>query len=178
MAGNRHRAYLRTPVAMADKSTVYLESTIFSYLAARPSRDLIVASHQQITNDWWQESRQHFDLYVSQAVLDEIGVGDPDASRRRLELAAGWPVLAMTEEVGTLAQTYSENLGLPPRAWLDVVHLACACVYEVEYLLTWNCAHLANGVIIQRLQVLNLSLGRMTPIIVTPEELLPFPGGD
>ncbi len=163
---------------MSERSTVYLESTILSYLAARPSRDLIVASHQQITHEWWQESRQHFDLYVSQAVLDEVRVGDPDAARRRLELAADCPVLAVTEEVGALAQVYSDNLGLPARVWLDVVHLACACVYEVEYLLTWNCAHLANGVVIQRLQALNLGLGRTTPIIVTPEELLPFPGGD
>jgi hypothetical protein len=73
---------------MSDKPTLYLESSIPSYLAAYPSRDLIVASHQQISSEWWQQARPNFEIYLSQAVLDEIGAGDPDAASRRLTFSS------------------------------------------------------------------------------------------
>ena len=152
--------------------TLYLESSILSYLAARPSRALIVAAHQQITHEWWQGARQFFDLYISEAVLEEIRAGDPDAASRRLTLVEGLPVLVLTEEVAVLAGEYQGKLGLPQSARLDVLHLAYAVVYEMDYLLTWNCSHLANGLVIQRLLSVNSALGHATPIIVTPEELL------
>ena len=160
-----------------NKPALYLESTIISYLAAYPSRDLIVAAHQQITHEWWDRARSKFSNYISQAVLEEISIGDPDAASRRLALVAGLPILALTEEVELLAEEYLHKLGLPRGAQLDVVHLACAVFYEVDYLLTWNCAHLANGLVIKRLQRANAVLGRATPIIATPEELLTSPGG-
>jgi hypothetical protein len=161
---------------MASKPALYLESTIISYLAAYPSRDLIVAAHQQITHERWDRARSKFSNYISQAVLDEISVGDPDAASRRLALVAGLPILALTEDVRFLAEEYLRKLGLPRGAQLDVIHLACAVFYEVDYLLTWNCAHLANGLVIKRLQRVNGALGRPTPIIATPEELLTSPG--
>ena len=163
---------------MSEKSTLYLESTIPSYLAAYPSRDLIVAAHQQITHEWWQQARANFDIYISEAVLEEINAGDPEAVSRRQALVEDVPILKLTEEVATLAKEYQGKLGLPQRAQLDIVHLACAVAYEMDYLLTWNCKHLANGVIIQRLQSINRMLDRPTPIIVTPEELLESPGGE
>jgi hypothetical protein len=116
-------------------------------------------------------------MYISQAVLDEISVGDPDAVSRRLALVARLPILALTEEVETLAREYLNKLGLPRGASLDLVHLASAVFYEMDYLLTWNCAHLANGLVIKRLQKVNTILGRPTPIIATPEELLESPEG-
>lgn len=157
--------------------TLYLESTIPSYLTARPSRDLIVAAHQQITHEWWQQVRTNFDIYISEAVLDEISAGDSDAASRRLAIVKEMPILALSEEVGSLAIEYQKELGLPYSAQLDIVHLACAVVYELDYLLTWNCKHLANGVIIQRLNNVNTTLGRKTPVIITPEELLEMPEG-
>ena len=157
---------------MPENPTLYFGSTIPSYLAARPSRDLIVAAHQQITHEWWQQVRPNFDIYISEAVLEGIRAGDPEAASRRLALVEELLILALTEEVETLAEEYQNKLGLPG---LDVVYLACAVVYELDYLLTWNCAHLANGVVIQRLHAVNPMLGRMTPIIVTPEELLESP---
>ena len=163
---------------MSRNPTLYLESTIPSYLTARPSRDLIVAAHQQITHEWWRQARTNFDIYVSEAVLDEISAGDPDAASRRLALTDGLPILAINDEVGSLAVEYQHKLGLPRSAQLDVVHLACAVVYELDYLLTWNCAHLANGVVIRRLQKLNVTLDRATPVIITPEELLETPEGE
>jgi hypothetical protein len=162
---------------MAIKPALYLESTIISYLAAYPSRDLIVAAHQQITHEWWDRARSKFSNYISQAVLDEITMGDPNAASRRLALVTGLPILALTEEVEVLAEEYLNKLGLPRGAQLDVVHLAYAVFYEVDYLLTWNCTHLANGLVIKRLQRTNAALGRPTPIIATPEELLTSPGG-
>ena len=163
---------------MRVNATLYLESTIPSYLAARPSRDLIVAGHQQITHEWWQEVRSDFDIHISQFVLDEISAGDPDAAARRLALVEGLPLLDITDEVGTLAHEYQNRLALPPAARLDVLHLACTVVHQLDYLLTWNCAHLANGRVIRRLQTINAELGRRTPIIVTPEELLEAPRGE
>ena len=163
---------------MIEKSSLYLESTIPSYLAARPSRDLIVAAHQQITHDWWYQARERFDMYISEAVLEEISAVDPDAVTRRRSFVDGLSILALTDDVEDLAVEYESRLGLASVAPLDAVHLAYAAVYEMGYLLTWNCRHLANGVVIQRLQTVNLSLGRLTPVIVTPEELLEVPEGE
>ncbi len=163
---------------MPEKSTLYLESSVPSYLAARPSRDLIVAAHQQITHDWWQQARGNFDLHISEAVLEEIGAGDPDAASRRQAFVEDLPILRLVDEVAELAGEYQNQLGLPEGAQLDAIHLAYAVVYEMGYLLTWNCRHIANGVIIQRLQTLNVNLGRSTPVIVTPEELLESPEGE
>jgi hypothetical protein len=132
--------------------TVYLETTIPSYLVARPSRDLIVAAHQQITHDWWQSARDRFDLYLSEAVLLEIRLGDPDAIRRRLDIVEGLPVLQVNEDVQSLVETYDRRLAFPNRARADLPHIAFSVAYEMDYLVTWNCAHIANGETIRRLQ--------------------------
>jgi predicted nucleic acid-binding protein len=163
---------------MSETPTLYLESTIPSYLAARPSRDLIVAAHQQITHEWWQQARPNFDIYISEVVVAEIRAGDPDAASRRLALVEALPILALTEEVEDLALVYQDKLGLPQRARLDAIHLACTVVHELDYLLTWNCTHIANGIVIQRLRAVNITLNWKTPIIVTPEELLASPEGE
>ena len=82
--------------AWRDMPTVYLETTIPSYLAARPSRDPIVVAHQQITRDWWNGARERFDLYISEAVLTEIRAGDADVAARRLAILEGLPILELT----------------------------------------------------------------------------------
>jgi hypothetical protein len=159
--------------------TVYLETTIPSYLAARPSRDLIIAAHQQITHEWWREARDRFDVYISEAVLTEIRAGDPDAAARRLAIVDGLPSLELNDDVRTLVHIYDQRLGFVGRARADLPHLAFAVVYTMDYLVTWNCTHLANGEVIRRLIEVNTELQRPTPIIVTPEELLESPeGGD
>lgn len=163
---------------MRVRASLYLESTIPSYLAARPSRDLIVAAHQQITHEWWEGARSGFDIFISQAVEGEISAGDPDAASRRLALVEGLPLLDGTDEVESLAREYQNALVLPPAARLDAVHLAYAVAYELDYLLTWNCAHLASGSMVQRLRATNVRLGRVTPIILTPEALFETPGGE
>jgi hypothetical protein len=155
--------------------TVYLETTIPSYLAAHPSRDLIIAAHQQITHEWWREARQHFEGYISEAVLAEIRAGDPDAAARRLAIVDGLPILALHEDVRALVHAYDQRFRLGERARADLPHVAFAVAYAMDYLVTWNCAHLANGEVIRRLREVNVALQRPTPIIVTPEELLEFP---
>ncbi|HVC97135.1 MAG TPA: type II toxin-antitoxin system VapC family toxin [Pirellulales bacterium] len=154
---------------------VYLETTIPSYLAAHPSRDLIIAAHQQITHEWWRDARNRFDIYVSEAVLDEIRCGDADAATRRLAILDGLPVLELNNDVRALVHAYDEKLGLVGRARADLPHFAFAVAYEMDYLITWNCAHIANGEIVRRLRETNLELGRFTPIIVTPKEILETP---
>lgn len=156
--------------------TVYIETTIPSYLTANPGRDLIVAAHQEITREWWEKSAQRFDLVISEAVMEEISQGDPVAAKKREELVSSLSILEVTEEVQKLADIYSKELGLPPKAAVDIIHIAFAVVYEVDYLLTWNCKHIANGDVIKRLYTVNNKMNRFTPVILTPEELIEIPG--
>ena len=151
---------------------VYLETTVPSYLAAYPSRDLIIAAHQRISQDWWSTARARFDLFVSEAVLAEIRAGDPEAVSRRLQMIEDVPILELNDDVRSLAACYDERLGLAGRARADIPHFAFAVSYEMDYLVTWNCAHIANGEMIRRLLRVNAELGRATPLIVTPEEIL------
>ena len=106
--------------------TVYLETTIPSYLAARPSRDLIIAAHQQITHEWWHDARDRFDVYISEAVLTEIRAGDPDAAARRLATVDGLSILALNEDVRGLVHAYDQRLRLGARARADLPHVAFA----------------------------------------------------
>jgi hypothetical protein len=157
--------------------SVYLETTIPSYLAAYPSRDLVIAAHQQITHDWWRTARDRFELYISEAVLDEIHVGDADAVIRRAKIIEGLPILEFSTDVTALVEAYDRRLGFVGRARADLVHIAFAVAYRMDYLVTWNCRHIANGETIRRLANANAQLGNPTPVIVTPEELLGSPAG-
>src|SRR5713101_2086129 len=120
-------------------SRVYLETTIPSYLTGWLSRDLVTAAHQQITSEWWETRRQDFELFISQFVLDEAALGDPDASRRRLEMLTDIPLLDAGEEVLALANELMNRVPLPTNAVADSVHIAIATVNGMDYLLTWNC---------------------------------------
>lgn len=153
-------------------ATIYLETTIPSYLAAHPSRDVVIAGHQAITHEWWRTARDRFDLYISEAVLGEIRAGDPDAVSRRLAVVDGLPVLSLSADVRTLVGVYDERLGLRGKSRADLPHFAFAVIYEMDYLVSWNCAHIANGEMIRRLLDVNAELNRHTPLIVTPEEIL------
>jgi hypothetical protein len=154
---------------------VYLETTIASYLTAKASRDLVIAAHQQITQEWWQTARDRFELYVSEAVLGELRAGDPEAIERRLRSIGSLPVLALNADVRALTWHYERTLGLSGRARADVPHFAYAVSYQMDFLVTWNCSHIANGEMIRRLLKVNTELNRLTPLIVTPEEILELP---
>jgi len=154
------------------KPTLYLEPTVPSYYVARPSRDIIVLAHQEITRKWWEQRLPLFDVYISPLVLEESRQGDQDQARRRLQILAEYPILGVNPEVERLARIYMQQLGLPGKAIRDAAHIAFACAYGIEYLVTWNCAHIANAEIRRRLMEINSRSGIETPIICTPEELM------
>jgi hypothetical protein len=154
---------------------VYLETTVVSYLTARPSRTVITAAHQQITLAWWERRRHDFDLVVSELVLREAEGGDPEMARRRLAALAGVPRLALTESALLPSTEFVQRRLLPEKAAEDGMHIAIATVHHVDYLLTWNCAHIANPEIQEKLAEFLFEKGFVLPFICTPEELL---GGD
>lgn len=152
--------------------SVYIETTVISYLVARPSRDLLVAAHQQASYDWWRNRRELFDCYVSQVVLDEICTGDADAAKQRMELVNDLLVLASTEQAERLTEVLLAHGTIPAKAVRDAAHVAVAAVHSVDYLLTWNCKHLANAQIMRKVSAVCESQGFRMPLICTPEELM------
>lgn len=150
----------------------YVETTVFSYLAARPSRDLVVAAHQQVTREWWDTRRRGFDLFISQVVVREAGAGDEEAKARRLELLQGLPLVAITDEAVQLAAALIGGALLPPKATDDALHLALATVHGMDFLLTWNCRHLANAELAFPIREELARRGYPPLVICTPEELL------
>ena len=154
------------------KPSAYIESSIPSYLAARPSANLLIAAHQQVTSVWWQTAREKYDLYVSEVLMTEIRQGNPEAAARRIAFVSDLPVLALNDEIRRLARLYRERAGLPEEAGADMAHVAMASFHKAHYLVTWNCAHIANRVVVRRLTEFNLAARRHMPLIVTPEDLL------
>jgi predicted nucleic acid-binding protein len=153
------------------KPRVYLETSILSYLTALPSRDLVRAAHQQITLEWW-EQRERFSLFVSEAVLAEARRGDPAAASRRMTAAEGIEILSASEEAQSLASALLKAAAMPRKAAIDAVHVALATVHGVDFLLTWNCTHIANAVTRPLIEVVCRDNGFQPPVICTPEELV------
>ena len=132
----------------------------------------MVAGHQLITRRWWDVHWPDFDLYVSEAVIEECAAGDPEAAARRLEFLAGLPVLEPTNDSKAIAKRLIAEGVVPAKAVVDALHLGIAAAHGVEYLLTWNCAHIANASLRRRMESLCRTMGREMPVICTPEELL------
>ena len=153
------------------KPKVYIETSIVSYLTAWPSRDLVTAAHQQITREWW-EDREQFELYTSQVVLDEAGDGDPEAARLRLQALSGISILKATEEEKTFSRKFIAPGLLPEKAAFDALHIAISAMNGIDYLLTWNCAHIANGVTRQDVEETCRINGYKASLLCTPEELM------
>ena len=151
---------------------IYIESTIPSYLVARPARDLIQAARQQLTKDWWEFKRAAHELFTSQVVLDEIAVGEPAMARLRLESLQTVPLLPVTEEAKDLARKILDSGLLPTTADRDAVHIALASAYNLDILLSWNCRHIANAAIQARLRRLVGANGFELPVICTQEEFM------
>ena len=154
---------------------IYIESTIPSYVVARPARDLLQAARQQMTRDWWDLRRAGHDLFASQLVLDEIAFGESEMANRRLELMANIPLLESTREAGELTTHIMNSRLLPAKAEGDGTHIALPTVHKMDILLTWNCRHIANAFILGGLHRLIESCGYGVPTICTPEEFLQEP---
>ena len=150
----------------------YIETSVISYLTARPSRDHIATAHQELTRDWWNRRRTRFDIYVSELVVQEASRGDAVFAKARLESISGYPVLIINPAARVLADTILQSAVLPSKAAADALHIALAAVNGMNFLVTWNCTHIANGFILQAVNTLCRAAGFEPPIVCTPEELM------
>lgn len=155
------------------KPSVYIETTIPSYLTAWPSRDLIRAANQQATREWW-EHRARYELFVSTLVILECQRGDPTAAADRLAALDGIPLLEETDEALALTDALLREVRIPPRAASDATHIAAAAIHGMDYLLTWNCTHMANAMLRPTIEAVCRAFGCEPPIICTPLELMPL----
>ncbi len=154
------------------KPTVYIETTVISYLTARPSRDLIIAAHQQVTLEWWDMALPHFDVFISPIVLEEISRGDTQAAKLRLERVSSFPLLEVLPEVRNLAESYFSAIDIPEKAKADSYHLALAAWHGMDFMISWNCTHIVSGRVKKIIEEIDYSYGIRTPIVCTPEELM------
>lgn len=154
--------------------SLYVETTIPSYLAARPSRDALVLVRQQLTRHWWDCFRHDYELYVSDLVLTEIQRGNKEFAINRERYIADLSILAVTDAAAELADTLLARVPMPAKAAADAVHIAVAVLNGIDMVLTWNCRHLANPFIRRRIEEECSALGHIPPIICTPEDLLSY----
>lgn len=154
------------------KKSLYLETTVVSYYVSRSSRDIITLAHQEITREWWNKALKRFNIFISETVVAEARLGDRQLAEKRLGELKNFPLLELTDEVERVARIYIEKLRIPQKALRDAVHLAVASVHNIDYLVTWNCVHIANGEVIKALMKVNETIGIKTPVICTPEGLI------
>ncbi|MFN7925432.1 MAG: type II toxin-antitoxin system VapC family toxin [Bryobacteraceae bacterium] len=169
-----HRKDHRSETLVLDETVrrVYVETTIASYLTAHRSRDLVVAAHQELTIEWWGMHRHRFALFVSEVVLTESGRGDPAAATRRLVELQGIQILELNDRARELARAFVDRRLIPEKAVEDALHVAVATVGGMDFLLTWNCRHIANAEVVDRLGAVCLEFGYRMPVLCTPEQLM------
>ncbi len=154
------------------KSSVYIETSIISYLTARLSNDLRVAANQKTTIEWWENRRLDFDLFVSEFVLTEAGFGDPVIAKKRLEIIADLSELLVDDSAKMLVKILISQKAIPLKAEIDAYHIAVAAVNGIDYLLTWNCKHIANAIMRPKIEIICRQQGFEPPTICTPQELM------
>ena len=154
------------------KPKAYIETSILSYLTARPSSDVRVLANQVVTIDWWENRRLDFDLFVSEFVVAEAALGDPQAASRRLEVIESIAELEATEAVRELGKALNSEGAIPQQAEVDAYHVAVAAVNAMDYLLTWNCTHIANAAMRSKIDSVCRNHGYEPPVICTPQELM------
>ncbi|HZH35334.1 MAG TPA: type II toxin-antitoxin system VapC family toxin [Pyrinomonadaceae bacterium] len=154
------------------KPKIYLETTIISYLTAHPSRDLITAANQQVTHEWWTFRRDMFDLLTSEIVVQESSKGDVQMVQKRLVILASIALVEVNDEANNLAAALLAGKAVPEKAAVDALHISIAAVHKSNYLLTWNCKHIANGLMQPKIAEVCRANGYESPLIYTPFELL------
>ena len=152
--------------------TVYVETSVISYLVSLPSRDLRVAAWQQITTQWWEQEKSKYELFTSELVLTEAAAGDPSAAQKRIDKLNGIPCLNVSDEAKALAARLITDGGMPAHAAADALHVATASVHAIDYLLTWNCRHIDNATTKPVVRSICAVAGYACPEICTPLELL------
>ena len=154
------------------KPKAYIETTVVSYLTAWPSRDVVIAGYQQTTRDWWRNAADRFELVASELVINEASVGDADAARDRLTALESITLLDATDQAAGLAQQLIEFGAIPKKAAEDAAHIAIAVTNGIEYLVTWNCRHIANATMRIQIEQVCRNAGYEPTIICTPDELM------
>ena len=155
-----------------EKKTIYIETSVVSFLTARPTGDLLAAAWQKITVDWWDVQRNRFDLYTSDVTVEEAGRGNPEAGALRLGALSGIPILPTTEAVVELSKALVQGRALPAKALNDALHIAVSAVHGIDYLLTWNYRHLDNAETKPVIRSICAIHGYNSPEICTPQELM------
>lgn len=155
------------------KKKVYIETTIPSYLAAKSSRDITILYHQEITKEWWNKYKDNFELYISEIVFEEASRGDKEYSQLRVDILKTLNLLDVDNEIEQITNIYINHFSFPKKSIRDASHIAYSVFYKMDFLLTWNCRHLANAEIRSELAKINNKLGFPTPDICTPLELIP-----
>ena len=157
--------------------SVYLDTSVLSYLTARPSRDLVAAGRQQVTRDWWRMAPRHFALVASPLVVKEARAGNPQTARARLTLLDGVALLKSPSAVADLMDKLQERGAVPSKAVDDAAHIAIAAVNRVDYLVTWNFKHIANPAQLPIIDRVLRELDHKPVIICTPDALMEVPYG-
>jgi hypothetical protein len=151
---------------------IFLETTIPSYITARPSRDILRFSHQQLTREWWETRRQFHELFTSQLVLDEAAMGDAVKAAERLAVLSYATLLDLTIAALNFTHDIAQSRIIPAEAGVDAAHIAIATAHEMDILLTWNCKHIANAANQHALQRIAVASGLRLPFICTPDQLM------
>jgi len=153
-------------------NTVYIETSIVSYLRQKPSSQVVAAARQLLTHQWWSEERSKYQLVVSQFVLDEAAAGDASLAAERLEILDGIPLLPLDPAIADIADEIMSRAILPERARTDALHIAMVAHHRIQYLPTWNCRHIANARILPRIHGVLNDLSIPIPVICTPEQMV------
>jgi hypothetical protein len=153
-------------------ATIYVETSVISLLTSGLSSNVVSLSRQILTREWWSDHRSNHDLFVSQFVYDEASRGDSELARQRLKVLEELIQLELTTEVIEVASELFSSGILPEKARLDALHISIASVHGVEYLLTWNCKHIANARILPALYRTLEGLGLSPPLVCTIEEMM------
>jgi predicted nucleic acid-binding protein len=152
-------------------ASVYIESSIISYLTSRPSRDLVTAGRQAITSEWWLKSKKEYEVYISALVEEEIAGGGPMAAAKRLESVADIPSILITSEAQSLAEALVASKAVPDNSVRDALHISIAATQGIEYLLTWNFKHINNAETKALIARVVEGDGWACPVLCSPEEL-------
>lgn len=154
------------------RPSAYIETSVISYLTSRPSRELVTAAHQQLTVEWWAGARLTVDAVVSQLVVEEIRMGDAASAHRRIEAIDGLPILELTHRARDLARALLDAAAMPASAVADALHVAIAAEHGADYLVTWNCRHIASARLRPMIEATLRAHGYHPPVLCTPEELM------
>lgn len=151
---------------------IYVETSVVSYYTARPSRDVVIAGHQQATHDFWIRLERDFEPFVSALVLAESGKGDAEQAEKRLQAIHPFRVIQITPEAQALASRVIAGGGIPAEYPEDALHIALAAIGGVDFLATWNFSHINNPFTRMMIRQIVENEGYVCPEIVSPDELL------